>query len=186
MPSLSEEAARRRRKDAYGLSREASLSLSDPQNRPSNSSVASRATDEEAKEDPVTPTRVALDLDRLGIVTEHSGIFSPNEEEITFHQGDSSSNNAKAIRPGGLFDDNEDDSDTGGEGNTNDDDPGDQGENVQEEGGDISNMATAVTNLDDHLVALLNATGLAEILNKKTDSDLAIAFSEVSGRSELN
>ena len=89
MPSLSEEAARRRRRDAYGLSREASLSLSDPQDRPSYSSVASRATDEEEKEDqPATPTRVAFDLDRLGVVTEPSGIFSPNKEEITFHQGE--------------------------------------------------------------------------------------------------
>ena len=128
MPSLSEEAARRRRRDAYGLSRKASLSLSNPQDRPSYSSVASRATDEEPnKEQPVTPTRVAFDLDRLGVVTKTSGIFSPNEEEITFHQGDSSSNNAEATRPGGLFDDKEDDFDTGEEGNTNDDDPGDQG-----------------------------------------------------------
>ena len=84
MPSLSEEATRRRRRDAYGLSREASLSLSDPKDRPSYSSVASRATDEEDKQ-PVTPTRVAFDLERLGVVTETSGIFSPNEEEITFH-----------------------------------------------------------------------------------------------------
>ena len=162
MPSLSEEAARRRRRDAYGLSREASLSLSDPQDRPSYSSVASRATDEEAKEEPVTPTRVALDLDRLGIVTEPSGIFSPNEEEI---------------RPGGLFDDDEDDFDTGGD--PNDDDPGDQEEGVQEEGGDISNMSIEVANLDDDFIDLLTITKIATFTaDKKTDKEIAIALSQ--------
>ena len=79
---------------------------------------------------PVTPTRVAFDLERLGVVTKTSGIFSPNKEEITFHQGDSSSDNAEAIRPGGLFDDDEDESETGGD--LNDDDPGDQDEGVQD------------------------------------------------------
>ncbi len=178
MPSLSEEAARRRRKDAYGLSREASLSLSDPQDRPSYSSVASRATDElEQEEQPATPTRVALDLDRLGIVTEPSGIFSPIEEQITFHQGDSSSDNAEAIRPGGLFDNDEDDSDTGGD--LNDNDPGDQEEDVQDDGGDISNMPTEVPNLDGDFIALLNTTKLAVITaDKKTDNEIAIALSQ--------
>ena len=105
-------ANRRRRRDAYNLSWDASLLTS---NRPTYSSAASRAVDED--DEPRTPTSHAFELESLGhVVTGTSGILnrSLEEEEVVFQGEESSQGSAEAIRRQALFDADEDEPEDSG------------------------------------------------------------------------
>ena len=175
-------ANRRRRRDAYNLFRDASLS--NP-NRSTYSSAAFRAVDKD--NEPRTPTSHAFGLESLGhVVTGTSGILnrSLEEEEIEFQGEESSQGSAETIRRQALFEADEDEPEDSGPpaGEDPEDDKGDPADGEDPEGNTSGNnndtgiMSTDVATLDEHIVKLLTVTKLAEINNNKSDSPLAISM----------